>query len=243
MSGRGRPGIVAGYRLALSPISIGNMYISNISLNCAAELPFDNGDARFLISCGRPEAPLIISAAPYAGAGYFGLIANPKGIVGFEASFEFGGGGGFSFGPLHGEGRITVGIFVRSVSGYTELYGIFFAGGSARISCFCLSAALLVRMSQQGGDLAGEAVFTFSFSIGITDFKFSVAVAKREKGSGGTSEQSALPQQTQFAAISNSRDAFAGVTPAELRSTAVCKGVNWVQHSTYFDFDRRGGLF
>lgn len=236
LTDRGRAGIVAGYRLALSPISIGNMYISNISLNVAAELPFDNGDARFLISCGRPEAPLIISAFPYAGAGYFGLIANPKGIVGFEASFEFGGGGGFSFGPLTGEGRITVGVFIRQISGYTELYGIFFAGGSARIACFSVSASLLVRLSQQGGDLSGSAVFTFSFSIGITDFTFHVTVQKKEKGSGssGSQQTRALPDHEWYALAP---------AVATLASRARCKGEDWVEHREYFDETFKASLF
>ena len=241
MTGRGRPGIAAGYKLALSPITLGDLYISNISLNVAAELPFDDGDARFVISIGRPEAPLVISAFPYAGAGYFGLIANPKGIVGFEASFEFGGGGGFSFGPLTGEGRVTVGIFVRQVSGYTELYGMFFAGGSARIACFCLSASLLMRMSQSGSDLVGQAVFTFSFSIGITDFHYSVTVSKRQAGSGsgkGTSSVR-LEGPTRFAAIglddATPTRAAPRATVATLSSAARCKGEDWAEHRRYFD--------
>ncbi|MBX9876209.1 MAG: hypothetical protein K2X84_15210, partial [Beijerinckiaceae bacterium] len=248
---RGRSGIVAGYGIALPPISVGNMYISNVSLSCAAELPFDDGDARFIISCGRPDAPLLISAAPYAGAGYFGLIANPSGIVGFEASFEFGGGGGFSFGPLRGEGRITVGIFVRQLQGHTTLYGIFFAGGAARLSCFSLSASLLVRMSQDGGDLVGEAIFTYSFSIGITDFNFSVRVFKQEPGTskpngdnGSNGQHSAL-ESSRFAGIPIDVD-ITGSTPkvgkptdARLESAAVCKSESWKTHKGYFDLQTK----
>ena len=36
-----------------------------------------------------------------------------KGIVRFEASMQYGGGGGFVFGPLTGEGLISVSIFMR----------------------------------------------------------------------------------------------------------------------------------
>lgn len=254
----GRPGVTAGYGLALSPISVGNMYISNVSLSCAAELPFDNGDARFVISCGRQDAPLLISAAPYAGAGYFGLIANPAGIVGFEASFEFGGGGGFSFGPLTGEGRITVGIFVRQVAGRTNLYGMFFAGGAARLACFSLSASLLVRLEQtKAGNLNGEAVFTYSFSVGITDFSFSVRVAREEKGSNGAAHKdTALPAPSRYAALGPGIDDLVMVTGstgsphpgatcdtgARLRSRASCKGENWRTHNSYFDLGTAGAF-
>jgi hypothetical protein len=190
MAGSGGFGIVAGYGLALGPISIGNLYISHLALNCAAELPFDKGDARFVIGIGRPEAPFIISAAPYAGAGYFGFIANGKGIIGFEASMQYGGGGGFSFGPLTGEGRISLGVFIRTLLGHTELYGLFYAGGSAQVACFSCSTSLLVRLRQSGGGLSGEAVFTFSFSIGIKDIEFAVTVHRDEPGS--QSEHAAL---------------------------------------------------
>lgn len=200
LTGRGSLGIVAGYALPVSPITIGNMFIDNLSLNIAVELPFDKGDARFVMSVSRPEAPFMIAVAPYAGAGHFGLIANPKGIVGFEASFQFGGGGGFSFGPLTGKGRISVGVFVRKISGLTELYGIFYAGGSARIACFGVGAQLYLRMTHMNGNVEGEAIFTYSFSVGIKDIEFSVAVYKRESGGsasndgggGGDGDQSRL---------------------------------------------------
>lgn len=246
LTGRGGLGIVAGYALPVSPITIGNMFIDNLSLNIAAELPFDKGDARFVMSVSRPEAPFMISVAPYAGAGHFGLIANPKGIIGFEASFQFGGGGGFSFGPLTGKGRISVGVFVRKISGLTELYATFYAGGSARIACFGVGAQLYVRMSQQGGNVEGEAIFTFSFSIGIKDIEFSVAVYKREKGSadsGGTSGggdgafNDNPRNRTIDLAAGEYREVFAqAVTPryARLVNKTQCMAEHFGTYNTYF---------
>ncbi len=254
MSGRGGIGIVAGYGIALNPLSIGNMYISNLSLQVATELPFDKGDARFLIGIGRAEAPFLISAAPYAGCGYFGLIANSKRIVGFEASFEYGGGGGFSFGPLNGAGRITVGVFIRTGVGSTELYGIFFAGGEATIAGFSLGcASLYVRLTQKDGNLTGVAVFTFSFRVGLASIKFSVRVAHNEKGSGGT-ETASLESDTRFADLSQHGDAYAmdgkvldlspteytssnaatTVVRARVQSEAVGKTRNYREYKNYF---------
>ena len=46
----------------------------------------------------------MIADAPYGGGGYLGTIANAAGSTGFEASFPFGGGGGFAFRPLTGKG-------------------------------------------------------------------------------------------------------------------------------------------
>jgi hypothetical protein len=250
-----RLGIVAGYGLPAEPIQLGNMYITNLSLNCAVELPFTNGDARFVVSVARPEAPFMIAVAPYAGAGYLGFIANTKGIVGFEASFEYGGGGGFTFGLLKGEGRITVGVFIRSVSGQTSLYGIFYCGGSARIACFSASASLLVRLSQEDGNLVGEAVYTYSFSVGIRDIDFSITVWKSEQGgknkkdSGGANDRPAFIDldRSEYADISggagdtpllhaNAKATSAGKAPylGVLANKAKCKGESLSAYASYF---------
>lgn len=246
LKGRGSLGIVAGYALPISPITIGNMFIDQLSLNIAAELPFDKGDARFIMSVSRPEAPFVIALAPYAGAGHFGLIANPKGIVGFEASFQFGGGGGFSFGPLTGKGRISVGVFVRKIEGLTELYGTFYVGGSARIACFAVGAELYVRLSHQNGDMAGEAIFTFSFSIGVKDIEYSVTVFKRESGSSSKSEGSLDDRKTIDLAADEFREVYAqaGTPAAPLPGTSLkcarlvnatfCKAEDYDVYRSYF---------
>ncbi|WP_158673422.1 hypothetical protein [Bosea sp. FBZP-16] len=199
LTGRGEIGIVAGYSIALGALSVGSMYISNLSLSAAAELPFSGGDARFVIGIGRPETPFMISVLPFAGCGYLGLIANSRRIVGFEASFEYGGGSGFNFGPLRGEGRITVGVFIRTMDGFTELYGIFFAGGEARIASFSLGcASLYVRLTQRGSNLNGVAIFTYSFRVGLADIRFSVKVEKDEQGSRQSSKADAEVVSTNF---------------------------------------------
>ncbi len=253
-----RPGIAAGYLLALGPLSIGDVYISHLSLNCGAELPFTDFDARFRVGVGAPEAPFMISAAPYAGAGYFGFIANTRSIVGFEASMQYGGGGGFSFGPLTGEGRISVGVYIRCSDGHTTLYGLFYAGGSAQIACFSCSTSLLVRLTQEDGNLSGDATFSFSFSLGIKDIEYSVTVVKSEKGSGGGQKQGWLdPSQglTRFALAGGGRtrsDGFSAIRMAQngpsspssdgmpkLVNQTTCKGVDYRVYRNYFAYPDR----
>lgn len=240
-----RLGIVAGYGLALPPFTIGNLGFSNVALNCACDLPFGPADARFLISIGSRDAPFVIAAAPYAGAGYVGLVANAQGIVGFEASLEYGGGGVFAFGPLKGEGRITVGIYIRQLEGFTELYGLFYCGGSARIACFSASSSFLVRLSQSGGSLQGEATYTFAFSLGFAKARFRIRVWKKESN-GGRQENA---RQTALG-DGRVRYAQAGGTLAPPRETspytvrlvneAKCQGENWGAYASYFDMDGIG---
>lgn len=272
LSRPGSVGIVAGYGFGLPAITLGNMYIDNLSLQVAAELCFDNNDARFIIGISRADAPFMISVAPYAGAGHLALYANAHGFIGFEASFQFGGGGGFSFGPLTGKGRISVGIFVRKIEGFTELYGLFYAGGSARIACFSCSAELNVRMAQNGGgDLEGEAVFTYSFSIGIKDIHFSINVFKKEprkaqSQNGGQQHGALHPTRfaldldpTEYRAIdeaavrtaeSHARIAtdpqqklFVALGTPKIVNATVCKANDFTQHAAYTAATQKAWMF
>ena len=185
------PGIEAGYRMPPCGFALGVVGISNISLNAAAILPFDGTPAMFKVGLSRPESPFLINVAVYGGGGHLALYSTAQGIIGFESSFEFGAVVAFAIGPLTGNARITVGIFLRSfksgnrtlstIEGYTTV------AGSASISIFRFSAMLQVRVGQQpNGEMVGTAIFTFSFSMGIKDIEFRVT-ARKSMGKGYSS--------------------------------------------------------
>ena len=177
---------------------MGALSFSNVVLNAAARLPFDaGGEARFIVSIGRSDAPFLISATIFGGGGYLALIASSRSIVGFEASFDYGGVLAFGFGPLQGIGRVTMGVYLRREEASkgdvrTSLGANLFACGYAHIACFGFSTSLLVRLVQNdGGPMYGEATYTFSFSLGIDDIEFSVEVRKNEGRTMGRGQQSA----------------------------------------------------
>jgi hypothetical protein len=187
------PGIEAGYRMPPCGFALGVLGISNISLNAAAILPFDSSPALFKVGLSRPEAPFLINVAVYGGGGHLALYSTSQGIIGFEASFEFGAVVSFAIGPLTGNARITVGVFLRSfrdtttghnlstIEGYTTI------AGSASIAIFHFAAMLQVRVGQQpNGEMVGTAIFTFSFSMGIKDIEFRVT-ARKSMGKGYSS--------------------------------------------------------
>ena len=169
-------GVEAGYRLDLGAFTVGNLAIFNVSLNAAARLPFDNRGATFVASLSRRDSPFTIAIAPYGGSGFFALEADTKGIVGFEASFEYGGAGAFAYGPLSGQGRLMVGAYIRSRYDHTEIFATFYVGGSASIWIFNFGASLYVNAKQEGSQMKGTATYTFSFSMGIVDYDYKVAV-------------------------------------------------------------------
>jgi hypothetical protein len=172
------------------------------------------------------------------------LIGNGKSILGFEASFEFGCVSAFAFGPLNGIGRITVGIFVRKIGPSTTIDGFFFAGGAAHVACFGIAASLVVRISQQpGGAMAGQAVFTFSFSLGLAHIDFHVTVWKTQAALGGTSAALSTEPPTRYAAAigsrSDAREVASRGTPLPGRMQTYVETVtperDWIRYSRYFD--------
>lgn len=221
-------------------------------------MPFTDSEALFRASLARRLAPFTISVPPFGGAGYFAITASAKKIVGFEASFEFGGSADFSFGPLVAYGRIMSGFYIRTqeLSGgqrVTELSGTFFAGGAASIWIFNFYASLYVKLGMTpGGGMEGEAIFSFAFSMGIVDYDYSVRAASSQPamgsgGGGGSSQSGALESPTRFAGLTADgidRSIITGaipVTPEEygfvtgVRANTVCQAKDTTKYAGYFD--------
>lgn len=193
----GMPGVEAGYRLQLGDFAVGNLAFTNVGLEATAVLPFSDSAAVFKASLSSRAAPFTLTYAPYGGSGFFAILADVHGVIGFEASFEFGGSGVFAFGPLTGQGRLMSGVYIRQLTlngmRLTEIAMTFFAGGSASIWIFNFTAALSVQMGMVNGNMSGRATFSFSFSMGLWDFKYSVSVSRSEgEGFSGDKRTAAL---------------------------------------------------
>lgn len=189
------PGIEASYGVNLGTFGVGTLSFSNVVLFAGAVLPFDNKPAAFTISIGRPSAPFLISSTIFGGGGYLALTTKSNGqFKSFECSFDYGGVAAFGFGPLSGQGQLTLGIYIR-FGDNPQLGGTFMARGAASIACFGLSTSLFVRLKkdpgQKDGALKGEATYSFSFSLGIHDITFSVNVTS-DQGSSMGSKDAAL---------------------------------------------------
>ncbi|MVA27267.1 hypothetical protein V6582_20790 (plasmid) [Agrobacterium vitis] len=255
------PGIEAGYEMPPMGLSLGVLGISNLSLTTSCILPFDGTEAMFKVGLSTPETPFLINIGVYGGGGHLALYATPGGIVGFEASFEFGAVVAFEIGPLKGNGRVTSGIFLRSFKkdGRTlsTIEGFVSAGGQASIAMFRFAALLQIRVGQQpGGALVGTAIFTFSFSAGIRDIKFRIVTRKQwgkgfSSGGGGVGSSAMLDLPTspgpvrlaskgtdaeiaQLVAAAAKKGPPAEPTPPKLVSAAVCKGKSYATYQSYF---------
>lgn len=191
-----KPGIEATYGVNLGSFGVGTLSFSNVSLNAGARLPFGAKDeAEFIVSIGRSDAPFLISSTIFGGGGYLALLANGKGFIGLETSFDYGGVFTFGFGPLSGTGQITLGLYFRAARGEPARLGMnFMVRGAANIACFSFSTSLFVRLTYVNGKMDGTATYTFSFSIGIDDidFTFEVYVSQGSGAGGGSPTNSSF---------------------------------------------------
>ncbi|QEU07418.1 hypothetical protein [Paracoccus yeei] len=242
----GVPGIEAGYGLNIGLFKIGNLSFSNVSLNAAAVLPFDDSDTRFRASLSRREAPFTLAYEPYGGSGFFAIEANAKAIVGFEASFEFGGAGAQQIGPLKAHGRIMAGFYIRQFTvgdrKMTEMQATAYVGGSANLWIFSFKAELNLRMGLLNGAMTGEASFTYSFSMGLKDFNFTVRWRKQESQGWGGDKTAAGPGGSTPTRnngwLGGNRVRLAGPVTSSggaINNRAICQGTNWAIYSGYFD--------
>lgn len=241
-------GVEAGFALNLGTVGLGEVSFLNVSLGASVELPFDNRPAIFRFNLAFRESPFLISVAPFGGGGFLSIAFDPKGIVGFEAAFEYGGVIAFGFGPLSGQGMVLTGIYIARSAASTRITGFFIAAGSAHIACFGVGACLYVGVEQQaGGRVQGHAEYTFSFSIGLGDIHFKVPVDRlipQGFGAGGSSHNS-------NSAAASSRSLFHASGPSgkqrvldsgprgasRVRSVAKAMVEDWDEYLSYFDED------
>ncbi|TFZ59024.1 hypothetical protein E4V01_08510 [Methylorubrum sp. Q1] len=245
------PGIEAAYGVNLGSFGVGTLSFSNVVLFAGAELPFQNSPARFRVSIGRPEAPFLISSTIFGGGGYLSFVTDTQsGFRSFECSFDYGGVFAFGFGPLSGNGQVTLGLYVRigATAEDSELGGTFMARGSASIACFGFSTSLFVRLKQQGrgGPVKGEATYTFSFSLGIDDIEFRVRVSSdqgtkmgSQQGTGTASLPSdLLPPfvRVEWAAMTpGKKPASRAPRPPRLKVASRSQRADWTGYRDYFD--------
>ncbi|WP_130220084.1 hypothetical protein [Bradyrhizobium genosp. SA-3] len=234
------PGIEAGYSLDLGIISIGTVSFANVSINAACVLPFNGARATFVASIGREDRPVLLSIAPYVGGGFLALYADAQKLLGFAASFEFGGGGAFKYGPLSGQGRISTGIYLRKLTRSDDtddcvIEGFFYAGGEAQIACFAISACLVVRISHRsGGSMQGSAVFTFAFSMGFAKLRYQVGVQKSMGQGFSGSGAARILEDLRIAG----KDRPTPTPIVSCRAQALQD--DWVKYQTYFATDING---
>jgi hypothetical protein len=188
------PGLTAGYRLALGDVELGNLAIFGLTFDAHCEMPFDGAKGVVKVGLASPEAPFLITFAPYGGRGHFVLETGPNpGGAQFDVGFQYGGAVAIQFGPLHGSAFVMIGFRVQKTGTTLEFSGFFIAAFEGQVACFgvavCFSVTMFYRSVAGGSNqMIGEAQLSFEFSCGPLKVKYQIRV---NHSSGGGMGQSA----------------------------------------------------
>jgi hypothetical protein len=131
------------------------------------------------------------------------------------------------------------GVYIRQLKlngvKITEISMTFFAGGSASIWIFNFAAALSVKLGMINGNMTGEATFSFSFSMGLADFEYSITMVKQE--GEGFQGQTASLGTTRTASLGDpalqhqKQNKFGAI----VETAGECQSRNWTAFKSYFD--------
>ncbi|HEV2719864.1 MAG TPA: hypothetical protein VG323_07570, partial [Thermoanaerobaculia bacterium] len=171
------PGIVAGFRFGLPPITLGAFSLSNVSLGAAVSLPFTAKPARVNFNFSDRQHHFLLTVWILGGGGYFIMALGADGVEMLEAAIEFGAVVKLDLGVAHGEAHILAGVYFHFETERAVLTGFVRAGGSFDVLGL-ISASIefymgLTRAVEHGKCIVyGEA----SVEISIHLFFFSISV-------------------------------------------------------------------
>jgi hypothetical protein len=204
-------GIEVGYKFGSEYELLAGLVLQNINFTIAATLPFDNSPMRMRLQLSDKEKPFLCSVGIYGGGGFLAIVTRADTLELLEASFEYGAMVAFAYGPAKGSGRVTAGIYIRMGGRDPVIEGFFCAQGEVSIaSLITMSATLRVTLTYHvsTGQAAGAAVYTFKFSIGFFNFRYSARVDYAKQG-----DQGAATPRDQRSASSGYTASGAAVSP------------------------------
>lgn len=183
-------GVEAGYKFSAPVIVVGAILFSGVAISVEMVLPFENQQATFSFAFASRRKPFFVVVPPfYAGGGFVGLLASPKGVIGFEIQVEFGAVVPIEFGPLKASGRVTAGIYLMSRPGQRIIEGFVRAIGEGNIACFSIFVCIEVTIRQEnGGKVTGSASYTVKIDVGLFDVTYGFTASYAVQGGAGTSE-------------------------------------------------------
>jgi hypothetical protein len=183
------PGLKAGFHLSIGDVEIGNLAIFGMIFDAHCEMPFDNHKGAVRVGLASPDAPFLITFAPYGGRGHFLLEGGPDPTgVSFDVGFQYGAAVAVAFGPLQGSAVVMIGFRVQKQGSDLDFSGFFIAAFEGQVACFGVAICFSVTMKMHNGTMTGEAMLSFQFSCGPAKVKYQVKV---NHGSGGALGQTA----------------------------------------------------
>jgi hypothetical protein len=180
--------IRAGFRFAISTLTMGAFNLMQLAIEVAVALPFDGTPVRCEFSLSDQQEPFLLSCGIYGGGGFLQLQLGLDGVHLLQGALDFGVCAAISIGPLTGSGFVVAGIYFRVTGTESEVCGFVHAHGHMDIfGIISMDVDLYVGICYENGSVQGTATFTVSISIAFFSESFSL---QAHYGFGGSTAAS-----------------------------------------------------
>jgi hypothetical protein len=172
-----RDGIFAGYSLGLPKVSTGSFVLRNIAVQLGVDVPFSRLPVIASVGFSSRDNPFSLTVLGLGGGGYIVVRIGGAGIVGFEASMEFGAMVEINLVIVSAEVHAFGGLRFTRTNDLIELEAFIRIGGSVELlGLVSIAVELKVRLIYlpDPNILVGRA--TVVVEIDVTLFSESVTL-------------------------------------------------------------------
>ncbi len=167
--------IRAGFRFAISAITMGAFNLMQLAIEVAVALPFDGTPVRCEFGLSDQQHPFLISSGIFGGGGFLQLQLGLDGVQLLQGALEFGVCAAINIGPLQGSGFVVAGIYFRVAKNTSEVCGFVHAHGHMDIfGIISMDVDLYVGVCYLNGSVQGTATFSVSVSIAFFSETFTM---------------------------------------------------------------------
>ncbi len=199
-------GVAAEYALVVPNVSSGVFVMRNIAIHVGVDVPFTRKPVTVSLGFARRDNPFNLSVLMFGGGGYIDFTIGPAGLIGLEASMEFGAAVAVDFIVASGEVRALGGVRFEMADGSVSLTAFIRIGGSVEVlGLVAVSVELVVQLGYVNDDdlglnrLVGRA--TLVIEVDVTLFSESVELDSGEWTLAGDEEpMDGLPESPPLAA-------------------------------------------
>jgi hypothetical protein len=174
-------GIIAAYSLGIPSVSCGTFVLRNVAIHLGVNVPFSNRPVTASVGFGSRDNPFGLTVLGLGGGGYIDVRVGGVGLIGFEASLEFGALVEINFVIVSAEVHAFGGVRFTKLDGTIVLEAFIRIGGSVDVlGLVSVSVELLVQLSYdpQRNRLIGHA--SIVVEVDLTLFSESVTLDSGE---------------------------------------------------------------
>lgn len=179
----GSSGVMAEYTINVPNISSGVFVMRNITVHLGVDIPFTRKPVTVSLGFARRDNPFNLSVLMFGGGGYIDFTVGPKGLIGLEASMEFGARIEMNLVVAQGEVHALGGVRFELADGAVSLAAFIRIGGSVEVlGLVSISVELVVTLEYVNdanhNRLVGRA--TLVIEVDVTLFAESVELDSGE---------------------------------------------------------------